>query len=75
MSDRALGALGAFVDQVCAKQGAEGAIGATSFAKTVKTSLRQPDDISCGVCVLVDIQRIASGRENKLTMGSPIHRS
>ena len=40
------------------EQGAEVPIGAASFESTVRESPGQPGDISCGVCVLVEIQRI-----------------
>ena len=60
----ALGALGAFVDQVTDEQGTEGATGATSFVRSVKTSPRQPDDMSCGVCVLTEVQRITGEKMN-----------
>ena len=55
----ALGALGAYVDQVSAEQGAEGATGVAAFARSVQKSPMQSDGISCGVCVLVEIQRVA----------------
>ena len=58
----ALSALGAYVDQVSPEQGAEVPIGAAAFESTVHKSPRQPDGISCGVCVLIKIQRVVDGK-------------
>ena len=54
----AIGALGSYIGQVYSEQ-AEVPIGAASFERAVITTPRQPGGVSCRVCVLVDIQRIA----------------
>ena len=36
-------------------------IGAATFKQKVYSTPRQPDNISCGVCVLIEIQRTADG--------------
>ena len=36
-------------------------IGATSFERRLYTTQKQPGNVSCGVCVLIEIQRIAGG--------------
>ena len=38
------------------------AICADTFKSKVHSSSRQPGGISCGVCVLIEIQRIADGK-------------
>ena len=55
---RALDALGSYIDQVHTEQ-AQAPVDAVSFERTVHTTPRQPDGVSCGVCVLAEIQRIA----------------
>ena len=66
-----IGALGSYIDQVYSEQ-AGVPIGEASFERTVITAPRQSDGIRCGVCVLVEIQRIADRgmgprRAHKLT--------
>ena len=63
-SAAALGALCAYVDQVNCEQGAMVALGAASFPRAVTTSPKQPDGVSCGVCVLLEIQRLVDGGLN-----------
>ena len=58
---RALGALGEYVDQVALDQGAHVEIGATTFKHKLCSTPEQPDTVSCGICVLIEIQRIAEG--------------
>ena len=58
---RALDALGEYIDQVAIEQGAHGKIGATTFERKLYSTPKQPDDVSCGICVLIEIQRIAEG--------------
>ena len=60
-SMRALDALGDYVDQVAADQGVHPTIGAASFTHKLHTTPKQPDGVSCGVCTLIEIQRIAGG--------------
>ena len=52
---RVLNAQSAYVDQVTSKQGTNVEIGAAKFEQTVYNTHRQPDNISCGVCVLIEI--------------------
>ena len=49
------------MDQVAAEQGVRPEIGAAEFERKLHTTPKQPDSISCGVCVLIEIQRIAEG--------------
>ena len=67
----AINALGSYIDQVYSEQ-VEVPIGVAAFERAVITTPRQPDGISCGVCVLVETQRIAdremgSRRTHKFT--------
>ena len=54
----ALNEMGAYVDQVQAEQSGS-PIGAATFERTLIESPRQPDGVSCGVCVIIEIQRAA----------------
>ncbi len=58
---RALDALGAYVDQVALEQGGLVDPGAAHYKQTLISTPKQPDSASCGVCVLIEIQRIADG--------------
>ena len=57
----AINALSAYVYQVSSEQGANVEIGAATFERKVYSIPIQPDNNSCGICVLIDIQRIADG--------------
>jgi hypothetical protein len=66
-----LNKMSAYIDQVHTEQSAS-PIDAASFARTLIEMPRQPDGVSCGVCVIVEIQRIAdretdSGRAREFT--------
>ena len=58
---RALDALDDYVDQVAHGQGGHVEIGAATFKQKLCNTPRHPDNASCGVCVLIEIQRIADG--------------
>ena len=58
---RALSALGEYVYQVALEQGTNVEIGATTFEQKLYSTPRQPDTVSCCICVLIEIQRIAGG--------------
>jgi hypothetical protein len=60
---RALTALGSYVDQVHHEQEREVA-GTASLPTELHTHPQQPDGVSCGICVLIEIQRIADGGMN-----------
>ena len=60
---RALDALGAYVDQVHHEQERE-VTGTASLPTELHTHPQQPDGVSCGICVLIEIQRIVDGRMN-----------
>ena len=49
------------MDQVALEQGAHVEIGATMFERKLYSTPKQPDIASCGICVLIEIQRIAKG--------------
>jgi hypothetical protein len=49
-----------YIDQVYVEQ-AEAPIGAASFESTVIETPQQPDGVSCGVCVLIEMQRTVDG--------------
>ena len=49
------------MDQVAHKQGGLVGTGAATFKQTPCTKPKQPDHVSCGACVLIEIQRIAEG--------------
>ena len=59
--DGALNTMDAYVDQVSFEQGAKVAIGADTFESKVHNSPSQPDNVRCGVCVLVEAERITNG--------------
>jgi hypothetical protein len=66
-----LNKMGAYIDQVHTEQ-SESPIDAVSFERTLIETPRQPDGVSCGVCVIVEIQRIVdreadSGRAREFT--------
>ena len=47
--------------KISSEQGANMEIGAATFEHKVYSTSRQPDNSSCGVCVLIEIQRITDG--------------
>jgi hypothetical protein len=62
---RALDALSSYIDQAHTEQ-ARAPVDTASFERPVYTTPRQPDGVSCGVCVLAEIQRIADrGMESR----------
>ena len=59
---RALDALGEYVGQVALERGGVVETCAVHFIQTLISTPMQPDLASCGICVLIEIQRIAEGR-------------
>ena len=49
------------MDQVSCEQGANGQVGAKKIKRVAHNTPEQPGNISCGVCVLIEIQRIMEG--------------
>ena len=49
------------MDQVASEQGVHAEIDAAKFKQKLCSTPMQPGTASCGVCVLIEIQRIADG--------------
>ena len=58
---RALDALGDYLDQFARKQWGLVETGSATLKQALRSTPRQPDNASCGVCVLIEIKRIVDG--------------
>ena len=56
--NRALDALGEYIDQVHRDQEMGETAGAASLPAVTHIHPRQPGGVSCGICILIEIQRI-----------------